>query len=166
MMLPGITAWPPDFLSPRRRPAESRPLRELPPAFLCAIALYSSDFFFLAAGFLAAGLAAAFGLALVSALAAFEKHPELAVGNAFGSNILNIALVLGITAIILPIKVDIKVIKKEWLVLTGVTLITGLLLLDRHLGQMDGLILLGLLIIFLAYTYRESKKDYHGFDNL
>src|SRR3546814_17287113 len=57
-MLPGTTASPPNFLTPRRRPAESRPLRELPPAFLCAMAQSS---FFLAAGFLAAGfLLAAF----------------------------------------------------------------------------------------------------------
>src|SRR6056297_3786398 len=41
MMLPGITASPPYFLTPRRRPAESRPLREEPPAFLCAISCYS-----------------------------------------------------------------------------------------------------------------------------
>ena len=69
MMLPGMTAWPPDFLTPRRRPAESRPLRELPPAFLCAIRDYSSvscaagaASASLAAFFAGAFLAAAFGL--------------------------------------------------------------------------------------------------------
>src|SRR5258708_1916675 len=40
-MSPAIAAWPPDFFKPRRRPAESRPLREEPPAFLCAIELLS-----------------------------------------------------------------------------------------------------------------------------
>src|SRR5688572_30780311 len=39
-MLPPTTSWPPNFFTPRRRPAESRPLRELPPAFLCAISNY------------------------------------------------------------------------------------------------------------------------------
>src|SRR6187399_2574056 len=39
-MLPPATSWPPNFFTPRRRPAESRPLRELPPAFLCAISNY------------------------------------------------------------------------------------------------------------------------------
>ena len=102
----------------------------------------------------------------VSALAAFEDHPELAVGNAFGSNILNIALVLGVTAMILPIKVNVKVIKKEWFFLIAYTLITGLLLWDRHLGFIDGSILLGLLVIFLWITYKDSKKDHHDFDNL
>src|SRR3990167_2948533 len=41
MMLPPTTSWPPNFFTPRRRPAESRPLREEPPAFLCAISDYS-----------------------------------------------------------------------------------------------------------------------------
>ncbi len=50
---------------------------------------------------------------LVSGLAAFEGHPELSVGNAFGSNILNIALVLGVSAMIMPIKIELQVIKKS-----------------------------------------------------
>jgi len=95
----------------------------------------------------------------VSAFAALEDAPELAVGNAFGSNILNIALVLGVTAMILPITVNVKAIRKEWYFLIAYTLITGgLLLWDRHLGVIDGSILLGLLGIFLWYTFKESKK--------
>ncbi|SVB01376.1 uncharacterized protein METZ01_LOCUS154230, partial [marine metagenome] len=54
---------------------------------------------------------------LVSGLAAYEGHPEMSIGNAFGSNIFNIALVLGITAIILPIKVKQNILKKEWVYL-------------------------------------------------
>ena len=104
---------------------------------------------------------------IVSALAAFEDHPELAVGNAFGSNIFNIALVLGITAMIKPIKVEWKGIKKEWWVLLGFMLIAGFLLWnDSDLSFFDGSILLGLLVAFLVYTYYISKKDDHEFDNL
>ena len=104
---------------------------------------------------------------IVSALAAFEDHPELAVGNAFGSNIFNIALVLGITAIIKPIEVKWKSIKKEWRVLLGFMLIAGFLLWnDSDLSFFDGSILLGLLVAFLVYTYYISKKDHHEFDNL
>jgi cation:H+ antiporter len=103
----------------------------------------------------------------VSTFAAFEDAPELAIGNAFGSNILNIALVLGVTAMILPITVNVKAIRKEWYFLIAYTLITGgLLLWDRHLGVIDGSILLGLLGIFLWYTLKESKKVHHKSDNL
>ena len=96
---------------------------------------------------------------LVSGLAAFDGHPELSVGNAFGSNIFNIGLVLGVTAIILPISVDKLVLKKEWLFLFLSTLVAGALLLDQYLSFNDGLILLSLLLLFLYYIYTESKKN-------
>lgn len=104
---------------------------------------------------------------LVSGLAAYEGHPELSIGNVFGSNIFNIALVLAITAIILPIKVKQNILKKEWLYLMFSTLIAGVLIWDNHLNIADGLILLGLLALFLIYTFVESKKgDHQEFDNL
>ena len=104
---------------------------------------------------------------IVSALAAFENHPELAIGNAFGSNIYNIALVLGITAIIKPIEIKWQAIKKEWRVLLGFMLIAGFLLWNKSdLSFFDGSILLGLLVAFLVYTYYISKKVHHEFDNL
>ena len=73
---------------------------------------------------------------------------------------------LGVTAMIMPIKIELKVIKKEWLYLMFATLIAGLLLWDRHLGVIDGTILFGLLVVFLLYTFNESKKDHHEFDDL
>ena len=108
----------------------------------------------------------------VSGLAAFKEHPGLSVGNAFGSNIFNIALVLGITAIIKPIKVELKNIQFEWLILTAFTVIAGLLLLhdfdsntfNGSLSTVDGFFLLGLLGIFLWYTFKESKKVHHEFE--
>ena len=96
---------------------------------------------------------------LVSGLAAYDGHPEMSIGNAFGSNILNIGLVLGVTAIILPITVEKSVLKKEWLFLFLSTLIVGFLLLDGFLSFTDGLILLSLLILFLINVFRESKKN-------
>ena len=95
---------------------------------------------------------------LVSGLAAYDGHPEMSIGNAFGSNILNIGLVLGVTAIILPITVEKSVLKKEWLFLFLSTLIVGFLLLDGFLSFTDGLILLSLLLLFLINVFRESKK--------
>ena len=95
---------------------------------------------------------------LVSGLAAYDGHPEMSIGNAFGSNIFNIGLVLGVTAIILPITVEKSVLKKEWLYLFLSTLIVGFLLLDGFLSFTDGLILLSLLLLFLINVFRESKK--------
>ncbi|MDB9934072.1 calcium/sodium antiporter [Candidatus Thioglobus sp.] len=96
---------------------------------------------------------------LVSGLAAYDSHPEMSIGNAFGSNILNIGLVLGVTAIILPITVEKSVLKKEWLFLFLSTLIVGFLLLDGFLSFTDGLILISLLTLFLINVFRESKKN-------
>lgn len=104
---------------------------------------------------------------LVSGLAAYEGHPELSIGNAFGSNIFNIALVLGVTAIILPIKVSQDILKKEWLYLMVSTLIAGILIWDGNLDIADGLILLFLLTLFLTYTFVAAKKGEHQeFENL
>src|SRR6185437_8308036 len=109
MMLPGITASPPNFLTPRRRPAVSRPLRDEPPAFLCAMALapYSLSALgaFFAAGFLAgfsAAVSSALALAvragLVSALAAFglAARAGLAAGAASAAGALAGAAVLAL----------------------------------------------------------------------
>ena len=104
---------------------------------------------------------------LVSGIAAYSGHPEMSVGNAFGSNIFNIGLVLGITALILPIKVEKSVLKKEWVFLILSTLVAGLLLLDKYLSFYDGLILLALLILFLFYVFKQSKKDsLNGIDDV
>ncbi len=104
---------------------------------------------------------------LVSGLAAMNGNTGLSIGNAIGSNIFNIALVLGISAIIVPIKVHEDILKKEWVFLMVATLCAGLLLWDGRLDVTDGLILLTLLILFLAYTLREAKKNtHHEFDNL
>jgi cation:H+ antiporter len=104
---------------------------------------------------------------LVSGLAAMDGNTGLSIGNAIGSNIFNIALVLGISAIIVPIEVHQDILKKEWVFLMVVTLCSGLLLWDLRLDETDGLILLALLILFLAYTFKESKnKSHHEFDDL
>ena len=96
---------------------------------------------------------------LVSGLAAYDGHPELSIGNAFGSNIFNIGLVLAVAAIIHPVIVEKNVLKKEWLFLFLSTLIIGFLLIDGFLSFIDGSILIILLLLFLYYVFKESKKD-------
>ncbi|CAC9632849.1 calcium/sodium antiporter [bacterium endosymbiont of Bathymodiolus sp. 5 South] len=102
---------------------------------------------------------------LVSGLAAINGNTGLSIGNAIGSNIFNIALVLGVSAIIAPIEVKNKVLKKEWLFLMLVTLVAGFLLWDKHLGVADGLVLVFLLIVFLTYTLMTARNsNSHEFD--
>ena len=96
---------------------------------------------------------------IVSATASYKEHPELSIGNAFGSNIFNISLVLAISAIILPIKVSKEILKKQWLYLMLATILTGLLIYDLSLERIDGLILLFFLVVFLLYTIITIKNS-------
>ncbi|CAC9588741.1 Inner membrane protein YrbG, predicted calcium/sodium:proton antiporter [uncultured Gammaproteobacteria bacterium] len=104
---------------------------------------------------------------LVSGLAAMDGNTGLSIGNAIGSNIFNIALVLGVSAIIVPIEVHKDILKKEWVFLMFATVVAGALLWDRQLNEIDGMILITLLILFLAYTLKVSTDEsHHEFDDL
>jgi len=95
---------------------------------------------------------------LVSFMASTSGAGDLAIGNALGSNIANIALVLGITALIAPLPVKSGVLKKELPLLLGVTILAGVLLFDLHLGQLDGIILLVALAVCL-YLFSRFQKN-------
>jgi cation:H+ antiporter len=98
---------------------------------------------------------------LVSAVAAWQGNPGLAVGNAIGSNITNIALILGTTALVVPLTVHSGAIRREFPVLIVTTLVAYLLLSDGVLGIGDGaMLLLGLAVllswmVYLGLTSRE-----------
>ena len=79
---------------------------------------------------------------VVSALSAMQGNPELALGNAYGSNIANIALILGVTAVIMPVLVKREALKRDVPVLLAVTALTIVLLIDGDVSRMDGVILL------------------------
>jgi cation:H+ antiporter len=94
---------------------------------------------------------------LVSATAAWEGTSLLAVGNAIGSNIANIGLVLGLTAMISPLPFSQTVLKAELPWLLGATLLTLILLFDLYLSPLDGLLLLGGLGLILWRLVRNQK---------
>lgn len=79
---------------------------------------------------------------VVSALAAGQGNPGIALGNAFGSNITNIALILGLTAVISPIAVHSKILRKEMPILMLVTLLVIGLLWNLDISRVDAIILL------------------------
>jgi len=78
----------------------------------------------------------------VSALSALAGSPGIALGNAYGSNIANIALILGITALISPIVVQSGILRKELPLLVGVTLLSVALLWDLDISRLDAVVLL------------------------
>lgn len=96
---------------------------------------------------------------VVSAFAALNNNPGLALGNAYGSNISNIALILGITALISPIPVQSQVLRKELPILTGVTLLAGFQLLDGHLSAVDAWVLLATLVVVMFWLIRQSMSS-------
>ncbi|NKC00932.1 MAG: calcium/sodium antiporter [Pseudomonadales bacterium] len=98
---------------------------------------------------------------LVAVFAALDDNPLLAVGNAIGSNIANIGLVLGITAIVAPLPFSAPVRKAELPWLLGATFLAIALLFDRHLSVLDGIILLGGLAAILHQLIRGQNKPDH-----
>lgn len=96
---------------------------------------------------------------VVSALSAINGSPGIALGNAYGSNITNIALILGLTALIKPLSVHFSVIKKELPILIAVTALSIYFLLDFQLGQLEAIILLVIFAIYVMWTIWSSKKQ-------
>lgn len=96
---------------------------------------------------------------IVSGVAAYEGTPNLAVGNALGSNITNIALVLGITALVTPLMVHSKILRREYPIMFMIMLIAWALLWDGELGRIDGIILLSGMFALLAFITLIGIKE-------
>ena len=95
---------------------------------------------------------------VIAIVAAVDGSPGLAVGNALGSNIANIALVLGITALIAPLRVGSALLRREFPVLILVTLFAAALLLDGRLTRLDGALLLLGLVLLLFWLARLARR--------
>lgn len=94
---------------------------------------------------------------LVSLMAAWEGSPSLALGNAAGSNITNIALILGVTALLTPVAVHSRVVKRELPIVLLVGALAWGLLADGRLSTVDGSVLLTVLMLVLAWMVRTAK---------
>lgn len=96
---------------------------------------------------------------VVSALAALQGNPGLALGNAYGSNISNIALILGLTAVLSPIAVQSQVLRKE---LPLLALITGLAWwqqLDGEISRLDGVALLIVFALLMGWAILQGLRQ-------
>nr|WP_255580637.1 calcium/sodium antiporter [Desulfopila sp. IMCC35006] len=98
---------------------------------------------------------------VVSALSAFQGNPGIALGNAYGSNITNIALILGLTALINPIAVHSQVLHKELPILTAISILAAWQLWDGEITRFDACILLGVFVGLMTWTVWQGlrKKD-------
>jgi cation:H+ antiporter len=96
---------------------------------------------------------------VVSAMAAADGNPALALGNAYGSNITNIALILGLVALLSPIAVHSQVLRKELPILMLVTLFAGWLLFDHQLTSFDAACLLGVFFVLMGWSIWQGMRN-------
>lgn len=101
---------------------------------------------------------------VVSAFAALDGRPNLALGNAYGSNIINISLVIGITALIAPITIHSKIIRKELPLLVALMLFSGWQLSDGLLSRADGIVLIIGFFLLLGWSAFSATRG--GDDSL
>jgi cation:H+ antiporter len=101
--------------------------------------------------------------ALVSAMASFQGTPGLAIGNAIGSNIANVALVLGATALVAPLEVRSETVRQEMPVLLAITFGTLALFLNGQISRLDGALMLlglaGLMVFMVRLGLRHGPED-------
>ena len=96
---------------------------------------------------------------MVAGFASYDGSPAMAIGNALGSNITNITLVLGVAALIAPLDVESRIIKKELPILLIVTLLALALVRDNTLGRLDGFVLLSLLCLLMWWITRQGIRN-------
>jgi cation:H+ antiporter len=96
---------------------------------------------------------------VVSIIAALEGQVDVSLGNIIGSNIINIGLILGLSAAIFPIVVHIKTIRREVPILLAVSFVLIPMSLDGVISQIEGGLLVLSLIVFVYYSYRQLRKD-------
>lgn len=101
---------------------------------------------------------------LVSAMAAGQGKTGISIGNALGSNITNVGLMLGLTALFYPLHIHSKLVKREMPVLLAIIGVSLFLLCDQYLSFWDGLILISMMFAMLTFTVYEAKS--HGEDQL
>lgn len=95
----------------------------------------------------------------VSVGAAYSGNSGIALGNIVGSNISNIALILGAAAMVRPMRVRSELIRREMPLLIGVTLLLCVLLLDGNLSRVDGILLIVGAVAYTLFAYVSARRD-------
>jgi cation:H+ antiporter len=102
----------------------------------------------------------------VSVEATINNLSALALGNVIGSNIANIGLILGITAMIQPIHVERSLVRQQIPIVIACSVLLGLLLLDGEVDRMDGFLLIIGLLAYLYLSFRQSRGEFDAGETL
>lgn len=126
--------------------------------FICACSSLAKHFGMptLLIGMLLVGFGTSFPEMVVSTIAAIKGNPGIAIGNAIGSNIANVGLVVGVTALIAPLSIHSRLIKREFPILVVVSLLVWFLISNYMLTRLDGIILLIVLLFYLLWMIRAG----------
>lgn len=95
----------------------------------------------------------------VSVLSAYRGQPDIAVGNVVGSNIVNVLLILGLSAMVAPLAVSIRLVKIEVPMMIGTALLFFALGYDGKLTRLDGTLLVGILLAYLVWMARTARSE-------
>ena len=96
---------------------------------------------------------------LVGVVASLQGQSEIVLGNVVGSNILNIALILGISALVSPMKAELRLLSREAPLMVAVSMIVAIMMVDGWLGRIDGVLLLGGFFGFLWFVLRSAPHE-------
>lgn len=94
----------------------------------------------------------------VSAGAVLKGSGNLAIGNVVGSNIANVLLILGLSALIVPLAVADQVIRQEIPIMLGASVLMVVLALDGRIGVLDGAMLFGLILVYVYFLVTQSRR--------
>jgi cation:H+ antiporter len=102
----------------------------------------------------------------VSITAALAGTPQIALGDALGSNVVNVALILGIAVVIAGMRSPRDTVKRDFPVAMLVPVVTGVLALDGVLSRLDGVLLLSLFLVWLVAVIIEARKQRSAADRV
>lgn len=95
----------------------------------------------------------------VSLNAALNNASDIALGNVIGSNIANLGLILGLSAVISPLLVQAKIIRLDAPIMLASVLLFAVFLLDNQIGRLEGIILSTGLLAYIAFTFIQARKE-------
>lgn len=99
---------------------------------------------------------------VVSVSASLQDNGAIAIGNVVGSNICNIALILGVCALVSPLSASAQIIRREIPIMIGVSVLLAAMLWDEQLSRLEGGVLLAGIVVYTVLTVREARAETKG----